>query len=173
MGISYNNAPHKLDFALDYTDGVYTGRNLDQNRRFSMDAQAGRSLHGDQPYVRIGYYGNYTSFDHDADIQTGVLLTSQTGGYFSPTRFLLNQGVLTVAHRFTKKVQWGMSGAVGAQNVEVTGSTFSNAQLASSFETHLFLRVTPTNELRFGYDYLNVFNAFERNLFRFAWRHYF
>ena len=66
-----------------------------------------------------------------------------------------------------------MSGAVGAQNVEVTGSTFSNAQLASSFETHLFLRVTPTNELRFGYDYLNVFNAFERNLFRFAWRHYF
>ena len=123
--------------------------------------------------MRIGYYGNYTSFDHDADVQTGVPLTSQTGGYFSPTRFLLNQGVLTVAHRFTKKVQWGMSGAVGAQNVEVTGSTFSNAQLASSFETHLFLRVTPTNELRFGYDYLNVFNAFERNLFRFAWRHYF
>jgi hypothetical protein len=28
------------------------------------------------------------------------------------------------------------------------------------------------NEFRFTYEYLNVFNAFQRNLFRFAWRHY-
>jgi len=29
------------------------------------------------------------------------------------------------------------------------------------------------NELKFGYDYLNVFNAFNRHLYEFTWRHYF
>ena len=29
------------------------------------------------------------------------------------------------------------------------------------------------NELRVNHQYLNVFNAFERNLYRFQWRHYF
>ncbi|HEV1994436.1 MAG TPA: tetratricopeptide repeat protein [Candidatus Acidoferrum sp.] len=173
VGISYNNAAHKYDFSLDYTDGVYTGRNLASNRRFSVDSQLGKSLRGDQPYVRVAYYVNYSSFNHDADVQPGQPLSRSTGGYFSPTRYLLNEGILTVGHRFSKTVQWGMSGAAGVQNVENNGSSFSNAQFASSFETHLFWRATPMNELTFSYAYLNVFNAFQRNLFRFAWRHYF
>ena len=173
LGISYNYAPHKLDFALDYTDGVYTGRNLNSNRRYSIEGQAGRELHSDRPYVRLGYYVNYTSFDHDADIQFRQPLSPQIGGYFSPTRYLLNQGVLSVSHSFRKNVQWGMSGAAGGQNVETTTSSFSNLQFASSFETHLFWRVSPMNELKFGYSYLNVFNAFQRNLYSFSWRHYF
>jgi tetratricopeptide (TPR) repeat protein len=173
VGISYNNALHKLDFALDYTDGAYAGRNLDTNRRYSVEGQMGRSLHGDQPYVRLGYYVNYTSFDHDADIQAGQPLSPLTGGYFSPTRYLLNQGVLSISHRFSKNVLWGLSGAAGGQNVETNSSSFANAQFASSFETHLFWRITPMNEAKFAYSYLNVFNAFERNLFTFSWRHYF
>jgi hypothetical protein len=170
VGVSY--AVHRFDFAVDYTDGIYAGHNLASNRRFSFDYQAGTPLHNDKPYIRVGYYGNYTSFAHDADFGTGAPL-NQTGGYFSPTRFLLNQGVLTVSHRFTKNVNWGMSGAAGAQNVETTTSLFSNTQFASSFESHLLWRVTPMNDVRLGYDYLNVFNAFQRNLFRFSWRHYF
>lgn len=170
LGVSYS--AHRFDLGLDYTDGVYSGRNLDGNRRYSFDFQAGTPLHRDQPYVRVGYYGNYTSFDHDADF-TGGPQTSQIGGYFSPTRFLLNEGVLTVSHRFSKNVNWGMSGGAGSQNVESNTSSFSNAQFASNFETHLFWRVNQTNEVRLGYDYLNVFNAFQRNLFRFSWRHYF
>jgi hypothetical protein len=173
VGLSYDNARHKMDFSLDYTDGAYTGRDLDINRRFSVDAQMGKALHGDQPYVRLGYYGDYTGFDHDAELQFGQPLSGRIGGYFSPTRYLLNQGVLTVSHRFSKNVRWGMSGAAGAQNVETTTSSFSNAQFASSFETHLFWRVTPMNEVRLGYEYLDVFNAFQRNLFKFSWRHYF
>ena len=173
IGISYNYVPHKLDFSLDYTDGVYTGRGLDSNRRYSIEGQVGRSLRGDQPYVRIAYYGNYTSFDRDADVQPGQPLSSLTGGYFSPTRYLLNAGVLTIARRLSKTVQWGMSGTAGVQNVETSTSSFSTAQFASSVETHLSWRVTPMNELKFSYSYLNVFNAFERNLVTFAWRHYF
>src|SRR5947209_12517021 len=36
-GISYYNAAHKFDMSLDYTDGVFTGRNLDSNRRYSVE----------------------------------------------------------------------------------------------------------------------------------------
>jgi tetratricopeptide (TPR) repeat protein len=173
VGISYDNAAHKMDFALDYTGGAYTGRNLDINRRFSVDAQIGKALHSDQPYVRFGYYADYTSFDHDAELQIGQPLSRQSGGYFSPTRYLLNQGVLTVSQRFGKNLSWGMSGTAGAQNVETLVSSFQTLQFASSFETHLLWRISPRNEARLGYEYLNVFNAFQRNLFRFSWRHYF
>ena len=173
IGIGYDNTAHKLDFSLDYTDGVYTGHNLDSNRRYSVEAQAGRTLHGDQPYVHVGYYGNYTSFDHDADFQPGQPLTPLTGGYFSPTRYLLNQGVLTIGYRFSKNVSWGMSGAAGGQNAETNTTIFSNAQFADNVETHFSWRVTPLNELKFGYAYLNTFNAFQRNLFQFSWRRYF
>ncbi len=172
LGISYENAAHHFDFGVDYTDGVYTGRHLDSNRRWTIETQFGKSLRGDRPYVRLGYYGNFTRFAHDADIQFAQPLSTLTGGYFSPTRFWLNQGVLTISHRFTKTVEWGAAGAAGVQNVETLTSSFQNTQFASSFETHLFWRATPTNEFRFTYEYLNVFNAFQRNLFRFAWRHY-
>jgi tetratricopeptide (TPR) repeat protein len=172
LGISYENAAHHFDFAVDYTDGLYTGRNLDSNRRWTVETQLGKSLRGDRPFIRLGYYGNFTRFAHDADIQSGQPLSSFTGGYFSPTRFLLNQGVLNLSHRFNKRVEWGATGAAGVQNVETLTSSFRNTQFASSFESHLFWRVTPMNEFRFTYEYLNVFNAFQRNLFRFAWRHY-
>src|SRR5205085_11679055 len=107
-----------------------------------------------------------------ADIQTAQPFTLSTGGYFSPTRFLLNQGVLNLSHSFNKELQLGANGTAGVQNVETTGSSFSNAQFASSFDTHLMWRATPVNELKFGYAYLNVFNAFQRHLFQFSWRHY-
>ncbi|HEV2114249.1 MAG TPA: tetratricopeptide repeat protein, partial [Terriglobales bacterium] len=172
LGVSYNNSPHKFDLSLDYSDGVYTGRNIDSNRRYLIEGDAGKSLRGDKPYIRVGYDVTYISFDHDADIQTAQPFTRATGGYFSPTRFLLNQGVLNVSHNFNKDVQWSADGAAGAQNVQTTGSDFGKAQFASSFDTHVMWRVTPVNELRFGYAYLNVFNAFQRHLFQFSWRHY-
>ena len=172
-GISYYNAAHKFDMSLDYSDGVFTGRNLDSNRRYSVEGGIGKSVRSDKPYIRVGYGINYTSFDHDADLQTGQPVSSLTGGYFSPTRYLLNQAVITFAHQFSKNVEWGANGTAGAQNVETSTAAFSNTQFASSFETHLFWRVSPMNELRLNYQYLNVYNAFERNLYRFQWRHYF
>ena len=173
LGISYYNSAHKIDMSLDYTDGVYTGQNLNANRRYSVEGGFGRAIRSDKPYIRLGYGVNYTSFDHDADLQTGQPISSLTGGYFSPTRYLLNQAVITFAHGFGRNVEWGANGTAGAQNVETSTATFSNTQFASSFDTHLFWRVTPMNELRLSYQYLNVYNAFERNLYRFQWRHYF
>ena len=172
-GISYYNAAHKFDMSLDYTDGVFTGRNLDSNRRYSVEGGIGKSVRSDKPYIRVGYGINYTSFGHDADLQTGQPISSLTGGYFSPTRYLLNQAVITFAHQFTRNVEWGANGTAGVQNVETSTASFSNTQFGSSFETHLFWRISPMNELRLNYQYLNVYNAFERNLYRFQWRHYF
>jgi tetratricopeptide (TPR) repeat protein len=171
---SYENTPHKYDFSLGYTDGLYTGNALDSNRRYSLQGQLGKQLRGQGPYLRLAYGVDYTSFDHDADHQAGQAFTNFTGGYFSPTRFLLNQGILSTAHRFSDRLQWNASGTAGVQNVE-TGLTskFTDTQFASSFMTNVYWRVASTEELRFGYEYLNVYNAFQRNLFRFSWRHYF
>jgi tetratricopeptide (TPR) repeat protein len=172
-GISYYNTAHKFDSYLDYNDGVFTGHNLESNRRYGVEAGMGKSVRGDKPYIRLGYSVSYLSFDHDADLQTGQPLTNVTGGYFSPTRFLVNQAVLTFAHNFSRNLEWGANGTAGVQNVETSTASFSNSQFASSFETHVLWRFTPMNELRLNYQYLNVFNAFERNLYSFQWRHYF
>lgn len=171
--VSYYNSTHKYDLSLDYTDGIYTGDNLDSNRRYSIEGQIGQALHSDRPYIRVAYGVNYTSFDHDADIQNGVIVPGFSGGYFSPTRYLLNQGIVNFSHRFSKSLSVEATGTAGVQNVETSAASFKNSQFASSFSTHLFWRVTPMNELKFGYDYLNVFNAFNRHLYEFTWRHYF
>lgn len=172
-GIGYYDAAHKMDYSFEYTDGVYAGERLSSNRRYSAEAQIGKALRGDHPYIRLAYDVNYTSFDHDADLHNNVTIPGVTGGYFSPTRFLLNQGVISLSHAFNNRVNIQMNGTAGVQNVEVSGGSFSNTQFASSFNTRVFWRVTPMNELRFGYEYLNVYNAFDRNLYTFSLRHYF
>jgi tetratricopeptide (TPR) repeat protein len=173
FGAGYYNSAHKFDLSLSYTDGAYTGHNVDSNRRYSIEAQAGRAFHSDRPYMRLAYGINYTGFGHDADIYTGVPLSRTTGGYFSPTHFLLNQGIVNVSHRFNSNVRWEATGTAGVQNPETSRASFSNAQFASSFATRLSWLATPDNELTAGYEYLNVFNAFDRNLFLITWRHYF
>src|SRR5579871_529686 len=173
LGIGYYNTAHHLDFSVDYMDGANTGRNLDSNRRYTVEGQLGKAFHDDQPYLRLAYGVNYTSFAYDADIQPGQPFSRTTGGYFSPQQFLLNQGILNISHRFSPRFRWESTTTAGVQNVGDSGSSFSNPQFASSFETHVFWRISPNNELTVGYDYLNVFNAFQRNLYRIAWRHYF
>jgi tetratricopeptide (TPR) repeat protein len=173
FGAGYYNSAHKFDLSLSYTDGAYTGHNVDANRRYSIEAQVGRAFHSDRPYVRVAYGINYTGFGHDADIYAGVPLSRATGGYFSPTHFLLNQGIVNVSHRFSNRVRWEATGTAGVQNPETSRASFTNTQFASSFATRLFWRTTPDNEVTLGYEYLNVFNAFDRNLFLITWRHYF
>jgi len=95
------------------------------------------------------------------------------GGYFSPTRFLLNYGGLGSTWRFGEKVEWRASTTLGVQNVETTGSDFSSPGFAATASSNVLWRATPENELRFGYDFLNVYSAFRRHLVSISWRHYF
>jgi tetratricopeptide (TPR) repeat protein len=173
VGGSYSNREKNFDMSLDYSDGIYTGRNLASNRRWSLDANIGKSLNSYHPYVRIAYGLTYLGFDHDADFQPGAAPSRITGGYFSPTRYVLNSGQIFVSHDLGRRVRWNASGTLGVQNSEATFSSFSKAQFASSFSTHLTWSVNSKNEFRIGYDFLDVYNAFHRHLFRFSWRHYF
>jgi tetratricopeptide (TPR) repeat protein len=171
---SYSNSEHHYDVSLTYTDGLYTGQNLASDRRWSVDGNFGKSLRGGRPYLRAAYGFTYLSFDHDAEFEPGSgAPTRVTGGYFSPTRYLLNYGQLFLSTDLGRRAKWDAGGFVGAQNSQTALTSFSNAQLASTFSTHFTWSVADNSDLRLGYDYLNVFNAFHRHLFLVSWRQYF
>jgi cytochrome c-type biogenesis protein CcmH/NrfG len=173
VGANYSNSAHHYDASLTYTDGVYTGHNLDLNRAWGIDFNLGKSIRGDKPYIRIAYGMSYLSFDHDADFQPGQAAAQITGGYYSPTKFLLNYGGVNASHKFGRKLEWDGAATAGVQNAETTFTQFSTPHFASTFGTHAVWHVSATNDIRGGYDYLNVFNAFHRHLFFVSWRHYF
>ena len=170
----YSNSAHHFDLSLNYTDGLYTGENLASNRRWSIDGNIGKSIRGDHPYIRATYGFTYLSFDHDAEFEPGDGQPPRiTGGYYSPTRFLLNYAQLTFSGNFGTRAKWDFGGFAGAQNAETAFTSFSDPQLASTFTAHFTVDASANNEFRFGYDYLNTFNAFHRHLFFATWRHYF
>ncbi len=170
----YSNSAHHFDLSLNYTDGLYTGENLASNRRWSVDGNIGKSIRGDHPYIRAAYGFTYLSFDHDAEFEPADGQPPRiTGGYYSPTRFLLNYAQLTFSGNFGPRAKWDFGGFAGAQNAETAFNSFSDPQLASTFTAHFTVEASANNEFRLGYDYLNTFNAFHRHLFFATWRHYF
>lgn len=174
IGGSYSNNQHHYDASLTYTDGVYTGENLASNRRWSFDGQLGKSIRGDHPYIRAAYGFMYLSFDHDAEfVPSDGQPPRITGGYYSPTEYLLNYAQLTFSGNFGAHAKWDLGGFAGVQNAQTFFTSFSSPQLASTFSTHLTWSFTSHDDLRLGYDYLNTFNAFHRHLFVASWRHYF
>ena len=174
IGGSYSNSQHHYDLSLTYTDGAYTGENLASNRRWGVDGNFGKSVRGSDPYIRVAYGFSYLRFDHDADFAPGSGAPARvTGGYYSPTRYLLNYGQIFLSANLGRRVKWDIGGLAGAQNADTTFTSFSNAQFASTFSTHLTWTMTQNNELRLGYDYLNTFNAFHRHFLVVNWRHYF
>lgn len=173
-GLEYGNFERRYNLSFIYTDGVYTGSALDSNRRWGFNGSIGRTFHGDHPYFRVAYNFLYLSFAHDANFQPGGSAPNRlSGGYFSPTEFLVNSGAARVAYRWGHRSEWYGEGSLGAQNVETTFHRFGNAQLASTFGTGFFWRADERDEFRGSYEYLDIFNAFRRNIFRVAWRHYF
>ncbi|MGB6875707.1 MAG: tetratricopeptide repeat protein [Candidatus Acidiferrales bacterium] len=174
IGGSYSNSQHHYDASLSYTDGLYTGQNLASNRRWGFDGDFGKSIRGDHPYIRAAYGFTYLSFDHDAEFEPGSGEPPRiTGGYYSPTKYLLNYGQLLFSGNFGPHAKWDLGGFAGMQNAQTFYTSFSTPQFASTFSTHLTWSMTVNNELRLGYDYLNTFNAFHRHLFLVSWRHYF
>ncbi|MGC1107390.1 MAG: tetratricopeptide repeat protein, partial [Candidatus Acidiferrales bacterium] len=174
IGGSYSNSQHHYDASLNYTDGVYTGQNLASNRRWGFDGDFGKSIRSNRPYIRAAYGFTYLSFDHDAEFEPGSGEPPRiTGGYYSPTKYLLNYGQLLFSGNFGPHAKWDLGGFAGVQNAQTAFTSFSTAQLASRFSTHLTWSMSANNELRLGYDYMNTFNAFHRHLFLVSWRHYF
>ena len=173
IGFGYASQHGHWDASVHYSDGAFTGENIDSNRRYGIDLDLGKMIRSDKPYLRLSYGVSYMAFDHDADFLPGGAPPQLVGGYFSPTKYLLNYGGLGSMFRFGNKVEWRSSGTLGVQNVETTFSDFSNASFAATFTSNMLWRVTPSNEMRLGYDFLNVYSAFRRHLVSVSWRHYF
>jgi tetratricopeptide (TPR) repeat protein len=173
-GLQYTNFAHGYDASFGFSGGVYTGHNLDSNRRWGASGSIGKTLHGDRPYLHIAYNVFYLSFAHDANFfPIGGVPTRIAGGYFSPTAFLANSGAVRIGYHWARIFEWYADGSVGVQNVETTFTRFGNAQLASTFGTGFIWRPNRHEEFRGAYEYLDIFNAFQRHIVRIAWRHYF
>jgi hypothetical protein len=166
-------APHGWDFSGGYTDGYYTGRNLDANRRWGMDAGFGKVVHGFQPYVRVGYGFLWFNFDFDAGAQPGAGPPRVAAEYFSPHRFLLNYGAVAVNYRWIPRVNWENGATLGVQHVKANPFAPYDKRLASSVFTSLVWHVNEKNDLRFSYSFQDTFNAFRAHVVRVSWRHYF
>ncbi len=173
IGFGYASQHGHWDLSAHYSDGAFTGENLDYNRRYGVDLDLGKMIRSDKPYLRLSYGVSYMAFDHDADFLPGGAPPQLVGGYFSPTKYLLNYWGLGSSFRFGNKVEWRNNGSLGVQNVETTTANFGDAGFAATFTSNLLWRATPSNEIRMGYDFLNVYSAFRRHLVSVSWRHYF
>jgi thioredoxin-like negative regulator of GroEL len=163
-----------LDATVRAGGGVYTGHGLESNRRWNVSGSLGATLHGDRPYVRIGYNVEYISFEFDASAQPSAPGQRRAGGYFSPTKFLTNFAVAHVGGRFAHdRGEVFAEGSLGTQNVETTYGRFGDTGTAGTLAAGATWRPNPVNELRVEYKYLNVFNAFRRHTAAIAFRHYF
>ncbi|HWR36932.1 MAG TPA: tetratricopeptide repeat protein [Clostridia bacterium] len=173
VGVSYDNAAHGIDFSVEYSDGLFTGSHLDSNRRKGVDFNLGKSIRGDRPYIRLAYGLSYVSFDYDADQALAGPNPRLSGGYFSPTAFLLNYAGVSASGKIRTRLQWTADATAGIQNVDSTTARFADSHFASSIRTGLIWRVTDRDDVQIGYEFLNVYNAFRRNIPRITWRHYF
>jgi tetratricopeptide (TPR) repeat protein len=165
--------PHGWDVSGGYTDGYYTGRNLDTNRRWGMDAGFGKVLHGFQPYVRVGYGFLWFNFDFDAGARPGAGPPRVAAEYFSPHRFVLNYGAVAVNYRWIPRVDWENGATLGVQHVKANPFAPYDQRMASSVFTSLVWHVNEKNDLRFSYSFQDTFNAFRAHVIRVSWRHYF
>jgi tetratricopeptide (TPR) repeat protein len=161
------------DFSAGYTDGYYTGRNLDANRRWGLEAGAGKVLRGYQPFVRFGYGFLWFNFDFDAGAPPGAGPPQVAAEYFSPKRFLLNYGVLSFSYKWIPRVDWESGATLGVQHVKANPFAPFDHRLAASAFTSLVWHGNDTNDLRVSYGFQDTFNAFRAHVFRVSWRHYF
>ncbi len=173
IGGSYSFDAKRVDLSLTYTDGVYTGHNLDSNRRQAVDFNIGKTLRGFRPYLRVAYGLSFLHFDHDSSFAPGGGPLRHAGNYYSPDRSIFNYGAVAMNYRFGAKVEWGVGGTAGIATTRGVPVSPWDSRFNSTFSTSLVWHVTDTNTLRVNYDYIDVFNAFRYNLFTISWRHYF
>jgi tetratricopeptide (TPR) repeat protein len=170
---SYSFDAKKVDLSVTYTDGVYTGHNLDSNRRQAVDFNIGKTLRGFRPYFRVAYGFSFLHFDHDSSFAPGGGPLRRAGNYYSPYQSIFNYGGASMNYRFGSKVEWGAGGTAGVSTTRGLPLLPWDSRFNGSFSTNLTWHITDSNTIRINYDYIDVFNAFRYNLFGISWRHYF
>ncbi len=172
MGGTYTNHRYGFEVSGGYNDGLYTGKNHDSNRRRGADFSVGKTLRASRPFLNISYGLVWLGWDYNASITPGAGPLRQAGDYWSPKRFLLHYGALNISHRLGRSVRVEAGGSLGAQMV-TNFSGDSGRQFSYAFNSRLVWSMSSRDELRIGYDLLNVYNAYRRSLPAISWRHYF
>ena len=174
FGFATSSFQHGLDFYSTVSSGFYEGRNLERNWRAGFDGGFGKTLRSYAPYIRAGYGITFFTFEHDQSALPGSgARLSRSGGYFSPKFFLNNFAVLGVSGKLGRGAEWFVESSLGIQQVEDRFSGLDQARLSSTFQAQLTIPVTNRFRLDVSYNYLNVGNAYQRNLFRASLRTYF
>ncbi|MBI4443873.1 MAG: tetratricopeptide repeat protein [Acidobacteria bacterium] len=174
LGFSTASFQHGMDFYGTVSSGFYDGRNLERNWRAGFDGGFGKTLRSDAPYIRAGYGITFFTFEHDQSALPGSgVRLSRSGGYFSPKFFLNNFAVLGVSGKLGRGAAWFVESSLGIQQVEDRFSRLDQARLSSTFQAQLTIPLTNRFRLDVSYNYLNVGNAYQRNLFRASLRTYF
>lgn len=145
--------------------GAYTGRGLQQNERLSGGFEAGATLRRSGPWLRVGYATQATQYQFNAELAEGTP-AAQVGGYFSPRRHFLHQGVLQLSQRIGGRLLLEVDGRLGAQYVRAHAGQPLDDRLAAAVNTHLSWRVTSGLDLDLRYLYLDAFDAFRMHQVR-------
>jgi len=154
------------------TGGLYTADAIKDNARFGADFMAGYVVRSYQPYLRLSYGFMGTGFDYNASSYAPTD-PDQVGGYFSPSRFYLNYGAVTMSQRFGERVFWEFNGGLGGQLVREQVGGVSDLRLAASVATHLTWRMGRRTDLDLRYQYADAFAAFRLHEVRALLRQYF
>lgn len=152
--------------------GANTGEGLERNERLVGELTAGWVVRSYRPYFRVGYAHQSAGYDYNASEYAGRDPV-RIGGYFSPYRYFLNYGTVTVSHRFGGSVFWEFDGRVGGQVTREYQGELSDARVAGAVNTHLTWRMGARTDLDVRYQYSNTFNAFRLNEVRVLLRQYF
>ncbi len=169
---TYTNHRYGLEIGGGYNDGLYTGKTHDSNRRRGADFSVAKTLRASRPYLNISYGIVWLGWEYDASFAPGAGPLRQAGDYWSPRRFLLHYGALNFSHPLGKSVRLEAGGSLGAQSVTNFWGD-GGRQFSYTFNSRLVWRAGARDELRIGYDLLNVYNAYRRSLPSITWRHYF
>lgn len=172
VGASVWLASRRLDLSGRLSAGANTGEGLERNDRFAAEAAAGFALRTYRPYIRIGYAHTTAGFDQNASDYAGRDPLA-LGGYFSPYRYFLNYGTLTMSHWFGASLFWEFDGRLGGQVTREYRGENSDARIAGALNTHFTWRMGGRTDFDVRYQYSNTFNAFRLHEVRALLRQYF
>lgn len=162
----------RFDVKGEVVLGTYGGSGLLRNERLSGGVEAGVTLRRTGPWLRAGYATQATQFQFNAAEMAGSS-PAMVGGYFSPRRHFLHQGVLQLSHRIGGQFLIEVDGRLGAQYVRARPGDPLDDRVAAVVNTHLSWRVTSGMDLDLRHLYVDAFDAFRMHQLRFAVRQMF
>lgn len=171
LGFELSDLPGPFDAHLTAMAAEYRATGLERNQMTGVEAQLGVTLRRHSPWIRAAGHASGSRFDYNADTLFATA-PSREGGYFSPSRYWLSQGVLQFAQGAGTRFLFEADGRVGREWVrQVTGAS-QESRTATAVNARMVLRLGSGVDAALGYLYVNTADAFELSAFRLTLRGY-